>query len=172
LVTEWSISIRRKERKMISKSMMSLALVAAFVSAPAVAQQVIYPAKGQSAQQQQKDEAECYAWAKGQTGYDPAQATQTAAPPPQQPVGGERARGAMRGAAAGAVIGEVANDDAGKGARTGAAVGVVAGGARQRQKQAANQQAAAQQQQSSTQQQQDFQRAYGACFEGRGYTVK
>ena len=54
---------------------MSIAVFAALVSAPAIAQQIIYPAKGQSAEQQRKEEAECYAWAKGQTGYDPAQAT-------------------------------------------------------------------------------------------------
>jgi len=29
---------------------------------------VTYPSKGQSAQQQSKDEGECYAWAKQQTG--------------------------------------------------------------------------------------------------------
>lgn len=137
---------------------MSIALLAAFVSAPAIAQQVIYPAKGQSAQQQQKDEAECYAWSKGQTGYDPAQATQYAVPPPQQNVGGERVRGAARGAAGGAAIGAIA--------------GTMAGGARQRQVHAYNDQAASQSQQASAQQQQSFQRAYGACFEGRGYTVR
>ena len=69
---------------MISKSITSVALLAALASAPAVAQQLIYPAKGQSAEQQKKDEAECYAWAKGQTGYDPAQATQYAAAPPRR----------------------------------------------------------------------------------------
>lgn len=163
---------------MISKSMMSVAVFAALVSAPAIAQQVIYPAKGQSAQQQQKDEAECYTWAKGKTGYDPAQATQyVAPPPPQQSTGGERAQGAVRGALGGAAIGAIAGD-AGKGAAIGAVGGVMVGGARKRQKQAANQQANAEyqqqasQQQYTAQQQQDFQRAYGACFEGRGYTVK
>lgn len=67
---------------MISKSITSVAMLTALASAPAVAQQVIFPAKGQSAAQQQKDETYCYAWAKKQTGYDPAQATQYAAAPP------------------------------------------------------------------------------------------
>ena len=31
----------------------------------------IYPSKGQSEQQQDKDKAECYAWAKEQTGFNP-----------------------------------------------------------------------------------------------------
>lgn len=68
--------------KLISKSIISVALLTALASVPAVAQQVIYPAKGQSAAQQKKDETECHAWAKKQTGYDPEQATQYAVAPP------------------------------------------------------------------------------------------
>jgi hypothetical protein len=156
---------------MISKSLKSIALLVALVSAPAIAQQVIYPAKGQSAQQQQKDEAECYIWAKGKTGYDPAQGAQYSAPP-QQNVGGERVRGAARGAAGGAAIGAIAGGKAGKGAAMGAVGGTMVGGARQRRKRSDNSQVVAQQQQGAAQEQQNYQRAYGACFEGRGYTVK
>jgi len=165
---------------MISKPIMSVTVIAALVSAPVFAQQIIYPAKGQSAKQQQKDEAECYAWAKGQTGYDPVQGTQYVAPPPppQQATGGERGKGAVRGALGGAAIGAIAGDT-GTGAAIGATMGVMAGGAKQRKKEEANQQAqaqhqqaVAQQQQASAQQKQQFHRAYGACFEGRGYTVK
>lgn len=163
---------------MNSKSVIPVFLVA-FFSASAIAQQIIYPASGQSPQQQKKDEGECYSWAKEKTGYDPAQATQyVAPPPPQQSTGGERVRGAGIGALGGAAIGAIAGDT-GKGAAIGAVGGVLVGGHRQRQKQASNDQAnaqyqqnVAQQQQYTAQQQQDFQRAYGACFEGRGYTVK
>jgi hypothetical protein len=137
------------------------------LAVPAAAQKpVIYPAKGQSADQQKKDDGECYTWAKNNTGIDPA------APPPAQqtaPQGGERVRGAARGAAAGAVLGEVASGDASHGAAVGATAGVLAGGARSRQnKAAASQQAQAQQQQVM----QTYYRAYGACMEGRGYTIK
>jgi len=154
----------------ISKSLTSTALLATLVSVPAVAQQAIYPAKGQSAAQQQKDETECYAWAKGQTGYDPANATQYAAPPPPQPEG-ERVSGAARGAAGGAIIGAITGS-AGTGAAIGAVAGTMAGGARQRRKQDDYAQAAGQQQHAEAQKQQKFQRAYAACFEGRGYTVR
>src|SRR5678816_3632800 len=34
-----------------------------------------YPAKGQSADKQKKDQAETYAWSKEQTGFDPATAS-------------------------------------------------------------------------------------------------
>jgi hypothetical protein len=131
---------------------------------------IVYPAKGQSAQQQSQDEGQCYAWAKQSTGIDPA--VVASSPPPQQtdPAvgGGQRVGGAARGAAGGAAIGAIAGD-AGKGAAAGAVVGTMAGGRRARQQQAAqNQQAQAQQQGAI----QTYYRAYGACMEGRGYTIK
>ena len=36
------------------------------------AQQYVYPAKGQTPQQQKNDESACYTWAVQQTGFDPA----------------------------------------------------------------------------------------------------
>ena len=42
------------------------------VAAGVFAQQVVYPAKGQTADQQKKDESECYTWAVQQTGFDPS----------------------------------------------------------------------------------------------------
>jgi hypothetical protein len=145
----------------------------------------IYPAKGQSEAQQSRDKYECHEFAVKQTGFDPSD-PQASAPTPavstpapaQQPVGGERARGAARGAAVGAVGGAVAGD-AGTGAAAGAAAGTVAGGMKKRDKRRAN--AQAQQQQASTAQQgqaqtdakrADYDRARTACLEGRGYTVK
>jgi hypothetical protein len=142
-------------------SAFAAALAAVFIAVGhAQAKPVAYPAKGQSAQQQQKDDGECYAWAKNKTGIDPAAVA--AAPPPSGPAvgGGERARGAVRGAAVGGIV------DGGDGARTGAAVGVVAGGARARQNQKGQQQAA---QAGSID---TYNRAYAACMEGRGYSIK
>jgi Glycine zipper len=130
---------------------------------------VPYPSKGQSASQQNKDEGECYAWAKQQTGIDPVAVASTP-PPPSGPAvgGGERVRGAARGAAGGAAIGAIAGD-AGKGAAAGAVVGTMAGGRQARQNKAAQQQQA---QQAKGQALQNFNRAFGACMEGRGYVVK
>jgi len=131
---------------------------------------IVYPAKGQSAQQQSKDDAECYAWAKQTTGIDPA--VVASSPPPQNtgPAvgGGERVRGAVRGAAGGGAIGAIAGD-AGQGAGIGAVAGAMAGGRKARQQQAAqNQQAVMQQQEMIN----THYRAFGACMEGRGYTIK
>jgi len=130
---------------------------------------VPYPSKGQSASQQNKDEGECYAWAKKQTGIDPV-ATASAPAPPAGPAvgGGERVRGAARGAAGGAAIGAIAGD-AGKGAGIGAVVGTMAGGRQARQNKAAKQQQA---EQAKAQTLQTFNRAFGACMEGKGYVVK
>jgi hypothetical protein len=143
----------------------------------------VYPAKGQDATQQSKDETECYDSAKAQSGIDPAapaMAAALAAEPEKQGPGGERIKGAARGAAAGAVIGEVADDDASRGAEVGAAAGVLAGGRQARQNRRAqeeqaaaaakaNEQAAkdAQQQKIDT-----FKRGMSACLEARGYTAK
>jgi len=130
---------------------------------------VPYPSKGQSASQQNRDEGECYAWAKKQTGIDPV-ATAGAPAPPSGPAagGGERVRGAARGAVGGAAVGAIAGD-AGKGAGVGAVVGTMAGGRQARQNKAAQQQQA---EQAKTQTLQTFNRAFGACMEGRGYVVK
>lgn len=139
-------------------------------SAGIAAQPIIYPAKGQSAQQQSKDEGECHVWAKNSTGIDPAVVAQTAPPQQTGPAvgGGERVRGAARGALGGAAIGAIAGD-AGEGAGIGAVVGTMRGGRQARQNQAAqNQQAQSQQQQAID----TYYRALGACMEGRGYTIK
>lgn len=155
----------------MNKFKIACALAAvSFVAAQAQAQLIIYPAKGQSPQQQQADEGQCYAWAKSNTGIDPGAVA--AAPAPTQQTGpavggGERARGALRGAAVGGIVG--GSDGAGKGA----AVGVVAGGARARHNQQSQNAQAQQQSQAQKQGAMDtFYRAQGACLEGRGYTIK
>lgn len=128
---------------------------------------VAYPAKNQDATQQTNDDAQCLAWSKQTTGIDPA-APATAPPPPSGPHG-ERMAGALRGAAGGAVIGEIADGDSSKGAGIGATAGVLAGGARARRNHAAQAQQA---QAAQTQKTDSYYRAYAACMEGRGYTVK
>ena len=138
-----------------------VAALAAFATAAVAQKPAVYPAKNQTAQQQKKDDGECLAWAKKDTGIDPVAASQ---PAPQKtgPAvgGGER----LKGAAGGAVIGGIAGD-----AGAGAAVGTVVGGAKARRNQdAQNQQAQQQQQQARN----TYYKAYAACMQGRGYSVK
>jgi hypothetical protein len=135
--------------------------IAAALAAPAVAtaQGAVYPARGQSPQQQQKDQGECHGWAVQQTGANPA----AMAPPPSGPTG-HGVRGAARGAAVGAVGGAIGGD-AGKGAAIGAATGALVGGMRRRDERR-------QAEQAQSQVSDAYGRAYAACLEGRGYTVK
>ena len=139
-------------------------------------QQYVYPQKGQSAEQQKKDEYDCHGWAVKQTGFDPTTAAQAPAQQaPVQPAGAQRgsgAGGAARGAVVGAAVGSL-DGEAGKGAAVGATAGAVA--ARGQSRKQAQQQQASAQQQASTQQsakQQDYLKARGACLEGKGYSVK
>ena len=147
----------------------ALALAALFAVSNVSGQQFVYPAKGQSAQQQKTDEAECHQWAVGQTGVDPSKPPQQAAAPaqPTTPTGTTPGAG-VRGAARGAVVGGIAGD-----AGAGAAAGAAAGRAQSRRDNRAHQQqAAAQQQQTQSSQSAAYAKARAACLEGRGYTVK
>jgi hypothetical protein len=151
------------------KKQAAIAVLLATAAAALAQKPVAYPARGQNASQQAKDDGQCYSWAKGSTGIDPAV---LAANPPAQETGpavggGERLSGAGRGALGGAAIGAIAGDT-GKGAGAGAVVGTMAGGRRARQNQEARntQSQTAHQQQLAT-----FNRAYAACMSGRGYSV-
>ena len=169
---------------------------------------VIYPAKGQSAPQQDKDKYQCHGWARDQSGFDPLQPTpltgtslattqgagtngittvNTAAAGTGSPASaGSSAGGMVKNAGLGAAVGELVRGDPVRGA----AIGVVGGAVRQTigQKQAAQKEAQkqteaqkqaqqqaqlqAQQQAARAQQKSTFDRAFGACMEARGYTVK
>lgn len=136
----------------------------------------IYPSKGQSQEQTEKDKFECYSWAKGQTNFDPmALPTATAPPPAQAPQQGGAGRGAVRGALGGLAIGAIAGD-AGKGAAIGAVGGGMIGGARRseqvRREKAQQQQWEQQQTNQYANARNAYNRAYVACLEARGYSVK
>ena len=159
------------------KLLLACFVVALMTVPPVFAQDpFIYPDKGQSAEQQEKDKFDCYTWAKGQTGFDPMQVpTATVPPPGQEAQQGGVVRGAGRGAVTGLAVGAIAGD-AGKGAAIGAASGALIGGMRrrdqQRNQQQAEQQWAEQEGANYANQRNNYNRAYSACLEGRGYTVK
>jgi hypothetical protein len=151
-------------------------LVAA-LSLQAYAQQpIVYPSRGQSAEQQQRDQGECMAWAQQTTGVNPmgvAQGLANQPPPPQRgPLEDERVQGALVGALGGAAIGAISGNKAGKGAAIGAVVGTLAGGVHQQQKDKAAQAQTYANQQQAQQALATYNRAYAACLEGRGYTVR
>lgn len=161
-----------KSRILVHTVVIGAALSAAHM---AVAQSpIIYPSKGQSAEQQSTDTAACRQWAQQNTGVDPVAIAeaQASAPTPSTAPQGERVRGAARGAVGGAVIGEIASGDAKKGAGVGAAAGTMSGGARQRRTQSAAAQATEAQKQQASAQLARYRQAFAACMEGRGYAIK
>jgi len=137
---------------------------------------IVFPKGGQSQEQMEKDKFTCYSWAKEQSGFDPMEApTASSSPPQQQAPQGGVVKGAARGALVGVTVGAIAGD-AGKGAAIGAASGGLLGGMRRtdqkRQQQQAEEQWAQQQANAYHQKRETYNRAYGACLEAKGYTVK
>ena len=155
----------------------SAAALLGLVAGPAMAQEfMIYPAKGQSAEQQEQDKFSCYSFAKGQSGFDPmAPPTASSPPPAKEAQQGGVGRGALRGVVGGAAIGAIAGDTR-QGAKIGAASGALVGGMRrsdQRRREEHNRQQWEQQQvQQYSQNRNNYNRAFAACMEGRGYTVR
>ena len=139
---------------------------------------IVYPAQGQSSEQQAKDEAACWDWAEAQTGIrlivgsvDTQSAGKAAGDQAAQATQGAAVAGAARGAIAGVAIGAIAGN-AGKGAAIGAAAGAM-GGARARGQaiSSAEKQGAAQASAENLKAVDDFKKAGGVCLQGRGYTV-
>jgi len=138
---------------------------------------VIFPAKGQSNEQMEKDKYECYQWAKQNSGFDPmAPPTAKSAPPPKQAQKGGAVKGAAGGALLGLTVGAIANNDKGKSTAIGAVAGGLMGGMRRsnqvEEQKKAEQQWAQKEANNYAQQRNGYNRAYSACLEGKGYTVK
>jgi hypothetical protein len=156
------------------------AVLLSFAAGAALAQQdpIVYPAKGQSQQQMEKDKFECYSWAKQQTGFDPMAmptATRPAPPPPQGSTAGGAVKGGAVGAAGGLAVGAIAGNSR-RGAAIGGVSGALLGGVRshnqRRQQEQKQQQWANEQANNYARGRHEYNRAFGACLEGRGYTVR
>ncbi len=85
----------------------------------------VYPSKGQSSEQTEKDKFECYGWAKNETGFDPIQTPTATRPPPQKE---QEKVGAAGGAVGGAIVGGAISGLLGGDVEAGAAAGAVGGG--------------------------------------------
>lgn len=132
----------------------------------------VFPSNDQNSETQETDETFCYKWAMEQTGYDPLNPTKVEAAPVDKSPDGAAIKGATLGAAGGAAIGAISGD-----AGEGAAIGAIVGGIRARRakkgadvaQEQNNKQAATNY---STQLANDYKKAFSACMEGKGYTVK
>ncbi|HAM59457.1 MAG TPA: hypothetical protein DCQ64_30235 [Candidatus Rokubacteria bacterium] len=138
-------------KRVVAAAVLGVLLAGCASSAPPAPSVYVAPLKGQSGEQQLRDQNDCMLIAKGQTGYDPA--TETA-----KGAGVGALIGAVGGAAAGAAIG-AATGSPGRGAAIGAAAGATAGavggGAYQYSKS-----------------KEGYDRAYANCMIGRGYSVR
>ncbi len=147
--------------------------------APRMAELIVYPARGQSAEQADRDRYECHTWAVRETRFDPSQLS--APPPAPRPTveaptpGSGVAVGAVTGAVLGAIVASPGNE--GGGAVIGALAGALFGGAaEQAQADAAQADADRYNDRVVAARQGDgagsYRRAISACLEARGYTVR
>jgi len=151
-------------------------LVAVIFSGSVFAQDpIIFPAEGQSEEQMEKDKFSCYQWAKNETGFDPMKVPTASTPPPQQQAkGGGAGRGAVVGAGAGALI--KSGGSRSKGAAYGALAGGLLGGARTQSQKRSDEEARKKWEQDQAREyahkRNTYNRAYSACLESKGYTVR
>lgn len=146
-----------------------MALGAIVPSASAAQDLFIYAAQGQSQDQQDLDEVQCRRFATERTGFDPRETPRatTSRPQTQGSAVGGAARGALLGTAVGAIAGNT-----GRGAAMGAAGGGLLGGMRRQDSNRQQQQWAQQESANYQRSRNEFNRAFAACLEGRGYTVR
>jgi hypothetical protein len=141
----------------------------------------VYPSKGQTEKQLDRDRYECHNWAVAQSHYNPSdshlaphqQVRVVEMPPP----GRDTAVGAMTGAVIGSSV--AGRHDSGEGAVAGAIIGAMVGASsdasRQKAASQVNTRLSADQQAERARlekQAADYRRAISACLEDRGYTVK
>jgi hypothetical protein len=132
----------------------------------------VFPAKDQKPEQQATDEQACYSWAVQQSGVDPLNMQATKPDSVAKGPDGSAVKGAAKGAVAGVAIGAIAGD-AGKGAAIGAAAGGMKGASSKKKNDAKKQEDAKKQAAATDQAKIDaFKKAYSACLEGKGYSVK
>ena len=134
---------------------------------------IVYPAAGQTLEQQARDEQACYAWSQQQ--IDPLAKrpnADSAAQAGKAKADSATHGAAIKGTAGGALIGAIAGD-AGKGAGIGAVTGALRARRAKREVEGqAEQQARAQSQAQGNQPAGTFKKAMVACIQGRGYTVQ
>lgn len=130
---------------------------------------IAYPAREQSREQIEQDRFICFEWARDNTGFDPMQTPAASVPPPEPTIGA--LGGAVGGALVGVTIGAITGH-AGRGAAIGALSGGILGGAHQYSSEQERDQYIREQSANFAEKRNDYNRAWSACMEGRGYTVR
>ena len=127
----------------------------------------VYPTRNQSDEQTARDKEECHDWAVKQTGVDPVKVAEQAPEKSKAAGGGSLLGGAGLGAARGAAAG-----DAGAGAMHGVGMAGLLRVVRARRQMQEQHESYMQSHQEQQNQLDNYDRAYGACLSGRGYTVR
>lgn len=128
----------------------------------------VYPARNQPPEQMTRDKEECHDWSVQQTGVDPVKMAAEAQAPPKSGGGG----GGLSGAAMGAARGAISGGDIGASAMQGVGIGRLVHAVRARRQMEEQKDNQAKEQQERQAQLQKYDRAFGACLTGRGYTVQ
>jgi hypothetical protein len=157
-------------RRAVAAFALSLGVLCAPAPSARAQDVFVYPTRNQTDEQMARDKEECHDWAVKQTGVDPVTmaAAQSSASGQQ---GGSGGGGAAGGAAMGAARGAMSGDAA-AGAARGVGIGRLVHAIRARRQMEEQQEAQAKQQQQVQAQLQKYDRAFGACLTGRGYTVQ
>lgn len=184
---------QRHKTNVSAASMIGVALLITLGSPVVIAagQLYIYPSAGQSEQQLADDRYACHADAVTRSGFDPTREALAPAPAledvvvevPPNAARGATAKGAVAGAVAGGVIGAAADEDAAPAAAAGAVIGAVIGnsieqkGAQEARDRASREAEAKMQDQKNLAaeheaRRQNYLRAFTACMQSRGYTVR
>lgn len=146
-------------------------LIIALVNVSAASEVIVFPAQGQSNEQMEKDKNTCSQWAKKETGFDPMVLPKASTPPPSSE---KKSGGVAKGGVAGAVVGGIVGGSSG--AKKGLAAGGLAGGVSQKSSNNKTEKAKKDWEQKEAQNYADnrnkYNRAFSACIEGKGYTVK
>jgi outer membrane lipoprotein SlyB len=129
----------------------------------------VFPNDGQSQDQQDMDTFQCQRASTDRTGFDPMATPTASTAPPQQQGGvvGGAARGALLGGAIGAATGNTR-----QGLRAGAAGGGVLGGMRRADSNRQQEDWARREAANYQRNRDNWNRAFIACMEARGYTVR
>jgi len=171
--------------KMLSAILLVFASFAVMAMSAAANDRIyVYPAAGQSEQQQSEDRYHCHRWAVDAAGFDPMkikgadEIEYVRVPMPENPHRGATSKGLLGGAVAGAAIGGIDSHNPGRGAAIGALVGALLGSIVEHQGERQSLEKAQRHASGIYEDRRElaigrasYQRALAACLEGRGYRV-
>jgi len=152
------------------QSFIVLALIFYFVNHSAHSDIHAYPSKGQTHEQQNKDKWQCHQWATEQTGIDPISMAEKEIKPPESP-SDSVASGAKKGLFHGLIAGEIRGGNFAQSVPMGTGIGALMTLRRHRKEMEKQHQEYVQAHNERAAKLKTYDKTYGVCMKGRGYTV-